>query len=251
MRLGNRVNEGYAELSVCLYLPDGRIACQFKRPAITTNDRFDAGGISYTVEEPLKSVTMSYDGELIIVDNPDDLRDPQRLFATGPRLPGHVSWTHVAESPIHGGEPVDDTVQTMYGRDFSLGHFNQHGRARGVITVGDQTWKIDGHGWRDHSWGPRYWQVIYFYRLFLANFPNGDGREAQGPHRRRNPETRPAAQPAQDRGRHTGVAHRRRVHAVHLGRSGRLRHDRIYRAHRGRRLRRLPPLTGRDVFPSF
>ena len=34
MRLGNRVNEGYAELSVCLYLPDGRIACQFQRPAI-------------------------------------------------------------------------------------------------------------------------------------------------------------------------------------------------------------------------
>ena len=24
MRLGNRVNEGYAELSVCIYLPDGR-----------------------------------------------------------------------------------------------------------------------------------------------------------------------------------------------------------------------------------
>ena len=32
MRLGNRVNEGYAELSVCLYLPDGRVACQFQRP---------------------------------------------------------------------------------------------------------------------------------------------------------------------------------------------------------------------------
>ena len=31
MRLGNRVNEGYSELSVCLYLPDGRIACQFQR----------------------------------------------------------------------------------------------------------------------------------------------------------------------------------------------------------------------------
>ena len=27
MRLGNRINESYAELSVCLYLPDGRIAC--------------------------------------------------------------------------------------------------------------------------------------------------------------------------------------------------------------------------------
>lgn len=175
MRLGNRVNEGYAELSVCLYLPDGRIACQFQRPAITSNDRHEAGGIKYTVNEPLKSVTMSYDGELIIVDNPEDLRNPQELFAKGPRVPGHASWTHVAESPVHGGEPVDDTIQTMYGRDFSLGHFNQHSRAKGVIKVGDQSWEIDGHGWRDHSWGPRYWQVIYFYRLFLANFPNGDG----------------------------------------------------------------------------
>ena len=48
MRLGNRINEGYAELSVCIYLPDGRVACQFLRPNITTNARFDAGGLSYT-----------------------------------------------------------------------------------------------------------------------------------------------------------------------------------------------------------
>jgi hypothetical protein len=164
MRLGNRVNEGYAELSICLYLPDGRIACQFQRPAITSNDRFDAGGLKYTVNEPLKSVSMAY-----------DLRDPQNFFAGAPRLPGHVSWTHVAESPVHGGEPVDDTVVTMYGRDFSLGHFNQHSRATGLVKVGDQSWALDGHGWRDHSWGPRYWQAIYFYRLFIANFPNGDG----------------------------------------------------------------------------
>lgn len=175
MRLGNRVNEGYAELSVCLYLPDGRIACQFKRPPITNNEQFDAGGLSYKVIEPLRSVSMTYEGDVIIVDDPDALREPQTLFATGPRLPARVHWVHEAESPIHGGEPVDDSVQTMYGRDFSLGHFNQHSRARGEIRIGDESWAIDGRGWRDHSWGPRYWQVIYFYRLFLANFPNGDG----------------------------------------------------------------------------
>jgi hypothetical protein len=175
MRLGNRVNERYAELSVCLYLPDGRIACQFQRPAITDNDRFDAGGLSYSVVEPLKSVKMAYDGDLLVVEEPDALRDPGKLFAEGPRLPGRVAWTHEAESPIHGGEPVDDSVPTMYGRDFSLGHFNQHGRVRGEISVGGESWPIDGHGWRDHSWGPRYWQAIYYYRLFIANFPNGDG----------------------------------------------------------------------------
>jgi len=68
-----------------------------------------------------------------------------------------------------------DAVQTMYGRDFSLGHFNQHSRVHGEIRVGDERWPIAGHGWRDHSWGPRYWQAIYYYRLFIANFPNGDG----------------------------------------------------------------------------
>jgi hypothetical protein len=175
MRLGNRVNEGYAELSVCLYLPDGRIACQFRRPQIASNDRFDAGGLSYAVIEPLKKVSMTYEGALVIVEDPEGLRDPQSLFKTAPTLPGHVHWTHEALSPIHGGEPASDAVPTMYGRDFSLGHFNQHARVRGEIKVGGETFPIDGRGWRDHSWGPRYWQAIYFYRLFVANFPNGDG----------------------------------------------------------------------------
>jgi hypothetical protein len=175
MRLGNRINEGYAELSICLYLPDGRIACQFQRPSITGNDRFDAGGLCYAVVEPLKKVSMTFDGELLIVDDPNALRDPKTLFANGARVPGHVHWVHEGEGPVHGGEPVNDAVQTMYGRDFSRCHFNQHCRVRGEIKVGAETFAIDGHGWRDHSWGPRYWQAIYFYRLFVANFPDGDG----------------------------------------------------------------------------
>jgi hypothetical protein len=175
MRLGNRVNEGYAELSVCLYLPDGKIACQFQRPSIVRNDQFDAGGLSYSVIEPFKKVSMTFDGELIIVEDPEALRDPKTLFASAPRQIGHVNWVHEAESPIHGGQPIDDSVQTMYGRDFSLGHFNQHSRVHGEIRVGGESWPIDGRGWRDHSWGPRYWQAIFYYRLFIANFPNGDG----------------------------------------------------------------------------
>lgn len=175
MRLGNRVNEKHAELSVCLYLPDGRILCSFRRPDISANDKFDAGGLSYSVLEPFRSVAMRYDGDLHIVENPDALRDPQSLFARGPRAPGEVRLAFTAESPIHGGAPVNDSVPTMYGRDFSYGHFNQHGRVTGSIRLGGERFPIDGRGWRDHSWGPRYWQVIYYYRLFIANFPDGDG----------------------------------------------------------------------------
>jgi hypothetical protein len=175
MRLGNRVNEGYSELSVCAYLPDGRIACQFQRPSITRNDHFDAGGLTYSVIEPLRKVSMTYEGELLVLKDANALRDPKSLFADAPRAPGRIHWLHEASSPVHGGEPTDAAIPTMYGRDFSLGHFNQHSRVRGEIRVGQETWPIDGRGWRDHSWGPRYWQAIYFYRLFIANFPDGDG----------------------------------------------------------------------------
>lgn len=174
MRLGNRVNEGYAELSVVLYLPDGRVACQFGRPRIDTNERHNAGGMFYEVIEPLKRVRMGYEGDLMVLDNPDALRDPQTMFQNAKRLPGSVSWEHVGVSPIHGGLPTSDDVPTMYGRDFSRGHFNQHVHAKGTMRVGDQEWTIDGNGWRDHSWGPRFWTNIYFYRLFIANF--GDDR---------------------------------------------------------------------------
>ena len=47
-RLGNRVNEGHAEMSVCIYLPDGRIGFMYDRPKITTNDEMSAGAVSYT-----------------------------------------------------------------------------------------------------------------------------------------------------------------------------------------------------------
>ncbi len=170
MRLGNRVNEGYAELSVCLYLPDGRIACQFQRPALAHNEALDAGGLRVEVHEPLQRLDMRYDGELMVIDDPDLLRSPKRLFAEAKRAPGLVRWQHVGVSPVHGGVPADPRDQTLYGRDFSLGHFNQHTRVSGEIRIGNETWPVDGCGWRDHSWGPRYWQNILFDRLYVANF---------------------------------------------------------------------------------
>jgi len=174
MRLGNRVGEGHAELSVCLYLPDGRIACQFARPPIASNDRFDAGGLRYEVREPLRCVRMCYDGELMLLDNPAQLRDPKSL-ASVPRAAASVAWTLQSISPVHGGEPTSPDVPTLYGRDFSLGHFNQHGTIDGDIRIGDQHWPIHGGGWRDHSWGPRIWQNLSYHRLFTATFPDGRG----------------------------------------------------------------------------
>jgi hypothetical protein len=170
MRLGNRVNEGYAELSVCLYLPDGRVACQFARPPISHNYAFDAGGLQYVVSEPFRRQQMVYEGEVLVLEDPSLLRDPKRMFETAPRAASSVSFDIGGISPMHGGEPTAPEHNRLmyYGPEFSRGHFNQHTAVRGSIQVGDQSWQLDGFGWRDHSWGPRYWQVIWAYRLFIA-----------------------------------------------------------------------------------
>jgi hypothetical protein len=171
MRLGNRVNEGHAELSVCLYLPDGRVACQFQRPPIEANDAFDAGGLRYEVGEPFERVSMAFEGDLLVLDDPEAMRDPAAAFASAPRVRGAVRWELEAISPPHGGEPFTPEAErrTLYGLDFSRGHFNQHVAAAGSMEIGDERWELDGLGWRDHSWGERYWQAIWAYRLFLGN----------------------------------------------------------------------------------
>ncbi|MBI2799781.1 MAG: hypothetical protein HYX63_05755 [Gammaproteobacteria bacterium] len=191
MRLGNRVNEGYAELAVCLYLADGRIACQFQRPPIADNSAFSAGGLSVTVHEPLRHLSMRYVGELLLVADPGMFRDPKTLFGQAPRVNADVRWEHHALSPVHGGLPTDPNQDTLYGRDFSLGHFNQHTAVTGNVSIGSEHWTFNGYGWRDHSWGPRLWQNILFDRLYMANFgadrglmllkiANRDGRVRRG-----------------------------------------------------------------------
>ena len=170
MRIGNRPNEGHAEVSLCLYLPDGRIACWFDRPKIAGSDRFAAGGLALAVEEPFRRATARFDGEVLLLDDPAMLRDPKTMYASAPRVRASLDWRLDTVSPVHGGEPLRDDVPTMYGRDFSLGHFNQHTRVEGPLVVGDQRWELRGFGWRDHSWGPRTWQAIHHYRLFIGNF---------------------------------------------------------------------------------
>lgn len=51
-RIGNRPNQSYAEKSVCLYLPDGRVAFMFGRPRISDNSAMQADGQRFDVIEP-------------------------------------------------------------------------------------------------------------------------------------------------------------------------------------------------------
>src|SRR5688572_33036846 len=86
VRLGNRPNEGYAEMTTCLYLPDGRVAFWFGRPHIDTNDAHDAGGLRFEVVKPFEEHVVTYEGPVALLEDPGAMEDPKAAFTESPRV---------------------------------------------------------------------------------------------------------------------------------------------------------------------
>lgn len=167
-RCGNRANEGYAEMTVCLYLPGGRVGFMFKRAEISNNDAFDAGGIKFDVIEPFERLDVSYSGKVVVLDDPLQMADPKKAFTENPYAECEVRIEYTGVSAMFGGEP--DEPHEKPGEEFAKGHYEQLIAGKGSIRVGDEEWEIDGFGLRDHSWGPRFWQAPWYYRWLTANF---------------------------------------------------------------------------------
>src|SRR4029450_1171538 len=79
-RLGNRANEGQAEMTVCLYLPDGRGGVMVKRPPLVDNAPADAGGLAWTMVRPFEELRVDYEGKLVVLDDPTEMADPKAAF---------------------------------------------------------------------------------------------------------------------------------------------------------------------------
>ena len=167
-RLGNRANEGTAEMTACLYLPGGRVAFMFRRPRISSNDTFDAGGMRFEVIEPFVSLRVAYAGPVLLLDDPWQLSDPGSAFRSNPTVDAEVELEYQGRSAMFGGEP--DTPAEEPGEEFARGHYEQLVEASGTVRVGPDKWQVTGYGLRDHSWGPRYWQAPWYYRWLTANF---------------------------------------------------------------------------------
>src|SRR2546423_14243159 len=75
LRIGNRVNEGYAEVSTCLFLPGGTVAFWYLKPEITANDVHDAAGVRCQTVEPHRRHTVRYDGEGGVLADPAQMED--------------------------------------------------------------------------------------------------------------------------------------------------------------------------------
>lgn len=172
-RLGNRVNEGYAEMTVCVYLPGGRVGFSYQRPKIDNNDKMEAGGLSIEVIEPFEHLEVRYSGKVCLLDEPGQMTDPRTAFKNNPWVECEVDLDYHGVSPMYGGRPVNadgSDIETDAEKSFAKAHYEQHCRVTGTIRVGEEVLDIDGLGLRDKSWGPRYWQAIEWYRWLPLAF---------------------------------------------------------------------------------
>lgn len=168
VRIGNRANEGYAEMTTCVYLPGGQVGFMFSRPGIPDNSAFDAGGLRFEVEKPFEQLRVSYSGSLVMLERPLDMAEPREAFRNNPYADASIELTYRRVSDPIGGEP--DEPRETPGEEFARGHYEQLVSATGTVRVGELERDIEGFGLRDHSWGPRYWQAPWYYRWLTANF---------------------------------------------------------------------------------
>lgn len=194
LRLGNRPNEGHAEMTCCVYLPDGRVGFMYGRPQIADNGAMDAGGMRFEVLEPFKRLRVRYEGELLLMDDPLAMADPSAAFKRYPKRPALIALDFEGISPMHGGEIVgQDGAPIVLDPEHAVyrGHTEQTMAVQGHVTVDGARHTIThGLGYRDKSWGPRHWHSFYWYKWLPVTFSRDfgvllsiKGRPEGGPHR--------------------------------------------------------------------
>ena len=170
VRLGNRANEGRAEMTACVFLPDGRVLFDFQRAPIDGNDAFDAGGMRFEVLEPTERLRTTYRGKAIELSDARHMSDPSRAFRECPRRQLAIDLEHRAVGPMYGGSHDRDESDREAEQQFAKAHYEQHMAVSGTIEIDGNVTKLAGFGLRDHSWGPRHWQAIHGYEWLTMNF---------------------------------------------------------------------------------
>ncbi|MCC7090080.1 MAG: hypothetical protein IT295_13065 [Dehalococcoidia bacterium] len=169
LRIGNRANEGHAEMTVIVYQPDGSALFNYKRPQISSNDGWDAGGLKVEVLVPGEKIRTTFAGTVVYLADPREMREPSVAFKENPHKKIKLDLLHEGVGAIYGhvADPNAEGAQS----DFARAHYEQHMRVTGTLQVEDgPVLEIRGHGLRDHSWGPRYWQSTPSYRWITGNF---------------------------------------------------------------------------------
>lgn len=173
IRMGNRVNEGHAEVTVLIYLPGGKAAIRFDRAPIDSNDKFEAAGLKFEVVEPLKRMRVTFDGTAYLLDSGRDLENPKQAFTTSPVVPVSLELHYDNVIPVYGlgeGSGIEGAEDSI-----AVGHYQGPCSVRGWVEVDGERREVSGQGFRDHSWGPRVWQGPQYWRWISCMVDDRNG----------------------------------------------------------------------------
>ena len=173
-RIGNRPNEGHAEMSACLYLPDGRVCFQYGRPSITENG-LSAAGQRWEVLSPFESNRISFAGEMHLLEDPWALTNPKRAFADSERVEVELSLL-ARSSGLEGvlGQELDQ-IHLIFLPGQADHHYQHLAHVSGAVRIGEERFEVDGRGGKDHSWGPRNWHAKIYLRWLVASIDDDNG----------------------------------------------------------------------------
>jgi hypothetical protein len=177
-RIGARPNARYAEMSACLYLPDGRTAFAFDRADVDGNGLVAAGRSGtqeWEIVEPWRATRVRYRGAMSLFDDPWSLTNPKRAFSESPTVDVQVDLDLGTEGlgATMGQDQNQHHLIFLPGQaDF---HYQHMARVTGTAGVGDVVHRIDGRGGKDHSWGPRNWHAKVFLRWITCCIDDDHG----------------------------------------------------------------------------
>jgi hypothetical protein len=160
LRIGRRVNEGHAEVTVSQLFADGSIAVNIFREPISDNLAPSAGGLEFHLVEPLKQWRCTYQGIARILKDGRDLKNPKNL-GTAPKQAWRIDLQYQDLIPVFAAAPGGSYVSA---ETINQRHYEGIAAVSGTVTLGKNTAQVRGFGFRDHSWGVRKWHSIDYWR---------------------------------------------------------------------------------------
>jgi hypothetical protein len=182
VRVAVQPNQAAGQATALVYLPTGDIVFAFERTGAVACDSWCIGPISVDIVEPLRRQEVVFDGVASVLSDGRAMENPGSALRAAARRPT-VLRLSVTDVGAPFGTSGDDP-STALEESMAIGHYEQFCRSVGDITVGEQTYRIEGGGLRDHSWGPRDWTGPVDYRWVVAAMEDGSGLMVLDIHRR-------------------------------------------------------------------
>lgn len=173
-RIGMRPNAEYAEMSACVFLPDGRVAFAFDRSPVEGNG-LTAGGQSWAVTEPWRSARVGFSGRMSLFDDPWVLTDPKRAFRESPSVEAEIDLAIAVEGLAATMGQDQDQHHLIFLPGQADFHYQHLAHVVGTIRLGGVEYAVDGRGGKDHSWGPRNWHAKRWLRWLIGAVDDDNG----------------------------------------------------------------------------